>query len=549
MAQSTIISGPKMITFGTKSMIPSAATIKEPIDFDNIPDDMSNFQIKFGDKALHTLKHHPEFGYKFLPRVIGRNNTEFHTSKYLTPPELLSLFFVDITKDLPKHATLTLAVPSYYTSTQRQAIIDALKIYSFPVEAIVDDVSCLITLYGATRYLRYEKRSHNVMFIDIGATSFKVYGATFVWVGDESIANETVNEFSESVGGYFFAKAIAEHKNISFNKAEKIMRNLKSIDGYEEVLLPYINIINKTLRYATDKVSVLTNNTGFKKNSKRVDEVQIIGGCSGFPFIINLIKDATNCTNILKDFNAYEAIALGAVYHTEYLRNLTRFPPTQFARQQPFTLKVQCNATQNVCQRGATCKEAVYEKSYGCDNLYVLANPNQIGEGVNPVLYTYEMTNLSNIYFTRHDVGIGHIYFDQVKQRVAGVTWCRNQTCWPIASKVSHNPNPEMKHGIEFLKAYSKEENKRRMINKLAVDVEKLVSIINFDELENLPDLAWILRPIKADFDIGTLRSRTVKQLKSYVDDLKKVIGVLMQSIPPEYEDAGKVDDELSVDL
>lgn len=532
MAESTISGDPRVIKDASNSAaIPAAAATKKPIDLDNLPEKLDDFPIFFGSKALKVLKRKPENGYEFLPMTIGRANTSFHTSKNISTPEFLSLYFMDHILNHGNTNGLTFALPSFWTPNQRESLLNAMKLYKMPVEAVIDDVEALTAHYAATRYTRYQKKSRNVLFVDMGSTSFKVYGVTFRWnrKGQYSIANETANEWSEKVGGYYCARVVAAKENISIKKASQ--RIQQDSGRYYYLFRNQTNIMETLLKRANSKVQHATKFSKFEKNSNVIDEVQLIGAASKMPFVRQLIANVTNCTNILRDFNINEEISVGTVYCVQNHRGLSKTPTVFLGRLTPLSYSIKCDGYRTVCDRGNNCKDTVRFDNWGCDVLEVVAKESEIPEGASPILASYKLLNMTDMNFTRGEKGVGIVTMQKSGEpKIEGVTWCKGTNCYPIPAQYDDHPNPEMKHGIKFLTAFSMADQERRKRQRYLSDIELYLSYFDFDKFDQFsPDVKWELEPIKAYYEMGTLPTLKVEELKEYAATLRRVI---IQSIP-----------------
>ena len=487
---------------------------------------LDDFPILFGADALRILKRKPQNGYEFLPKTIGRGNTSFHTSQNITTPEFFALMWMDYILDHGNTNGLTFAVPSYWTDIQKASLANSLKLYRMPLEAIVDDVEAVTAHYAATRYTRYQKKTRNVLFVDFGATSFKVYGITFQWnrKGQFSIANETANEWSEKVGGYYCAKVVAAKENISIKKATQ--RIIQDSNRYLYLFKNQTVIIETLLKRALSRLQHQTKFAKFEKNSFQVDEVQLIGGASKMPFLRQLIINITNCTNILRDFNLNEEISVGTVYCVQNHRGLSKTPVVFLGRLTPLTYSVRCDGYRSVCDRGNKCKDNVRFDHWGCDVLDVVGKEDEMPEGSPRILSTYKLLNISDMNFTRGQKGIGIVQMAKTGEaKIEGVTWCKGTECYPIAAQYNEHPNPEMKHGLKFLTAFSKGENERRKKTKYIEDINLYLSFFDLENFDTFPpDIKWILNPWKAYLEMGTLRSLTVDELKEGAQTLRDLV-------------------------
>ncbi|EAX93176.1 hypothetical protein TVAG_233410 [Trichomonas vaginalis G3] len=539
IAESTFSGEPKVIKDGYNRVnIPAAAASKYPIDMNNLPQKLVDFPIKFGAEALPILRRSPQNGYEFLPKTIGRSNTSFHTSANITTPEFVSLYFMNYILDHGNNNGLTFAVPSFWTGLQREALKNALKLYRMPLEAIIDDTEALAANYGATRYTRYQKATWNVLFVDFGATSFKVHGITFQWKGDHTLANETANEWSEKVGGYYCAKVVAAKENISISEAmEEIQINS---NRYVNLFKNQTIIIEQLLKRAVGKLEHSTKFNKFHQNSFKVDEVQLIGAASSMPYLRDIIKKHTNCTNIKRDFNINEEISVGAVYCIQNYRGYSKTPMTFFQKQTPFSYSLKCGGYRTVCTKGNQCQDTIKFEHRGCTVMRLVAKEDEIPEGSSRVLASYELLNISNMNFSSGDRAAGLATMRINETRLEGVTWCKNTECYPIAAKYTPIVNPEMKErGVKFLTAFSIAENERRAKEKALLEVNNLLDVFDLEQFEEFPlDIKYDLAPYKYGRDLGTLNNMSTEELKEGAriirESLMKILPQIQLPEPPK---------------
>lgn len=547
MAESTLSGEPRVIKDGYNRVnIPAAAASKFPIDVNNLPEKLVDFPIKFGREALPILRRSPQNGYEFLPKTIGRSNTSFHTSQNITTPEFLALYFMNYILDNGNTHALTFVVPSFWTNLQREALTNALKLYRMPVEAVIDDTEALAANYGATRYTRYQKATRNVLFIDFGATSFKIHGITFQWKGDHTIANETVNEWTEKVGGYYCAKVVAAKEGISIQEAmEEIQINS---NRYATLFSNQTVIIEQLLKRAVTKLQHATKFAKYRKNSFQVDEVQLIGAASGMHYLRDIIKKHTNCTNIKRDFNINEEISVGAVYCIQNYRGFTNTPTTYIGKLTPLTYSLKCGGYRTVCNRGNKCTENIKFDHRGCNIMKLVAKEDEVPEGSSRLLASYELLNISNITYAQGDKATGIATVRINESRLEGVMWCRNTECFPIAAKYTPIVNPELKgRGIKFLTAYSMAENERRAKEKALFEVNQLLDFFDLEQFEEFPpDIKYDLAPYKYGRDLNTINQMSVQELKEGSKIIRQAIIKLLPDVQlpdPPKEDA-KMDTE-----
>jgi len=250
------------------------------------------------------------------------------------------------------------------------------------------------------------------------------------------------------------------------------------------------------------------------------------------PFVRQLIANVTNCTNILRDFNINEEISVGTVYCVQNHRGLSRTPTVYLGRLKPLTFSVKCDGYRTVCDRGNKCKDSVRFDNWGCDVLEVVAKEDEVPPGASPILASYKLLNMSNMNFTRGEKGVGIVTMKKGGEpKIEGVTWCKGTDCYPIPAQYNDNPNPEMKHGIKFLTAYSMADQERRKRQRYLADIELYLSFFDMEKFDQFsPDIRWELEPIKANYEMGTLQTLKLEELKEYATTLRKIVIDLIPS-------------------
>lgn len=390
MAQSTVAG--EAIIFPNqngKVMTPSAGALKtrEPYQGPIPKEEVSYLNPKFGDQALSILKRNSTLGYQFLPRVIGRTPQEnFSTSTVINASALFTMFLKEYIGRSPYADGVVAAVPNHWVRDQHRHVLTALEINNFPFLTMIDDFSALCVLYGTLRHRRYHDKAKHVMFVDVGGTSIKCYSAIFTWSGEYSMATQVTGKWSEKVGGHFLAKEVAEKKNISINKARKYLQTAPTTE------------ITKLLAFTLkDVFKVVHDAVVDAQKEAEIDEVQIIGGASQYKFITQLVKGATGKQILKRDFNANEAIALGAVYAGLNMKEELAYPTTYITKLPTSNITLTCNKTNIYCVKGKDCDDFLTENSTGCEKVVFNALPEDVPIGSSTILGEFRLINNSEI--------------------------------------------------------------------------------------------------------------------------------------------------------
>jgi molecular chaperone DnaK (HSP70) len=165
-------------------IIPSAVAVKflVPHSLPLSPRDYEDIEVRTGHKALSVLRSNSSLGSAFVPRTIGRSGpSEFKTSKVASDLVLLTMLIYNAMRMAPSFNIAAVAVPSYWTREQLQAVSQACRIFDIPLGGLVTDVHAVLTLYATMRLSRFQKEPSHVLFVDVGATSTKVFAANFTY--------------------------------------------------------------------------------------------------------------------------------------------------------------------------------------------------------------------------------------------------------------------------------------------------------------------------------------------------------------------------------
>jgi hypothetical protein len=206
---------------------PSAVSIKftHPHKLPLTASAFEDIKVRFGGAALSLLRQNASLDFKYLPQTVGRfGPSEFKTGTVTSELELFALMVFNALRPVPPFNAVAVSVPSYWTCEQLFAITDSCKVFEIPLVGTVTDVQAVVTLYGRSKLARISKAQCHVLFVDVGAALTKVYSTIFAYnntspTHDFVDAHQALTEWSENIGGYHFAKAIAAAKNISIRKA------------------------------------------------------------------------------------------------------------------------------------------------------------------------------------------------------------------------------------------------------------------------------------------------------------------------------------------
>jgi hypothetical protein len=534
-AESTILGEPKMRFSPNGGNFRAAGTVRKPkvVEEYNSSTNIEKAELRFGTAALKTLKHHPEFGFEYIPRAIGRTNTSFHTSTVFSAQEMMALYLQDYAKQFTTIPEIVMAVPAYWTTQMRYELSSICKSAEIPLVNIIDDKTAVASHYAAINYRKFQNQSRNVMFVDAGATSMKVYGFIFGSNGQYSYANETIYIWTEKGGSYHFAKNIAEAKQLSMKKAMKYFQEKKPNMYIRNVTDPSREVI-RAVADAFESFSALLQSENIPNNSGEVDEIQVFGGAAKIELIAKAIKKAANQTKLYYEFNQNEAIAKGIIYRRSMAEGTASVPPCIVNSIQTTDLLVATdNQSYYYCQRAGGCRSPVVVTNK-TNTLRVIVPGDQVPEGASLVQFYCELENLTNFSIPEElqDQAQGEIYLRSPMPEIAGIRWCVNGTCQPIAATKYPIPILDKPKQLNFtLAALDANRNKRLFMIEFS-HVEELISKIKtkIDQkleakhltYEDIPsDLMITFNKYLKMLEDGTLMEKSIEGLCDAQTDLK----------------------------
>lgn len=119
---------------------------------------------------------------------------------------------------------VAITVPSYFKSSQRNAIKDAAELAGLNVVALVDDGLAIATNYAASR--EFEAGTEYHVIYDMGAGSTKATLVSFTKNGTEPLEIRVEGyAHDESLGGAYFTNAVAELIKARFLEKHSEIRN------------------------------------------------------------------------------------------------------------------------------------------------------------------------------------------------------------------------------------------------------------------------------------------------------------------------------------
>lgn len=426
-------------------------------------DDFADIDVRFSRRAISLLKHNSSLGYEFTPMMIKRNFTnDFNISSIVHPEELLPLLLYQAFYQVAPFKKVSIALPTYLTAKQFRSVSSAFLVSGADVDAIVDDMTATLVVYSALRVNRYSKEPKHILFVDVGASTTRAYSAVFSYQKEpleHSAINQTSYGFTEKVSGIAIAKALAKNTKTTFHKAMKTIIRTNG-EGKEEY---FTNEINELTNFIKEIVEQATK-------ERPIDEVQLIGGASTMRFVVDTIKTAANHT-IRRDFNANEAVAMGAAMIAMMMKEESAYIPAFITKRPSMSINAICgNETQIYCTRGEKCNEII-EFNQTCDQIQMIIDKNDILSGVDPVT-TYKINQ------SIPENSTIRLFLQEPDASIRDAQYCHNEECLPLQLEEVEDENP-LEMMTRFFANWMTQSSQKGKIERIHALLSKLGQYLN----------------------------------------------------------------------
>ncbi|OHT06910.1 hypothetical protein TRFO_24942 [Tritrichomonas foetus] len=537
LAEATLSGFPKPFHVnGMKSTIPSAAAFKPT---EKAPpfskDDFNDIELTIGQQALKLLIKNESLGYRFLPFAVSREN--YTNGCIADPKQTLALYLYNLLRSSEISVGVAIAVPAYWTNPQRVAVVQACQMINFPLINMMTDATAVAALFSSTRSGFFKNEAYKVLFVDIGATKVECYGLAFKWVDDKTDVLQTTVTYSEKAGGHFMTKLVAQAKNVSLKKAEKIL-NLMTSEELREIIKPQIDIIERVIFDCYNKSKSIFKTLN---ESPSFDEVQMLGFLSQKPLFSEIVKKVTNIQLVKHDLNPTEAISYGSVYATSVSYGLSPYPPG-IVTQVPFvSMNVTCGDTSIYCVKDEMrCNSEIMEiGTEACQIVTITADPKDIPEGSSPIMAQYRLKNLTNLHFDKDSKGLGRFTMNNPYPAIRKIEWCSGLDCQPIDFEPYFANIAHLNESVRFISNYQDADSirfeKSNLLGKIALLLDSIDLQINgqneiFVELTN--DFLKNYKEAKELHESGQLRNKSNEELKDLLNTINEIAKSL--GIKPE---------------
>jgi hypothetical protein len=372
------------------SILPDALAYKSNRTFTRIlAEDADDVESVAGEEALELIDQNSSVGFRYLLQILNRNETEFQTTTIGDPIESLALLWTHMITAIRYVPQIYYAVPIFWPRELRQSFANSVIISHVPLTSIIDDTTALSMLYvteKSERYIHLTEQSYYVLFVDVGFGSTKVYSIDFSYRVNASYAHQNSIHWSEDVSSYQFAKTVAAANGVNLTYVHRVLTS----DNAASLLAPQLKKLQELIGRAVSDLAAI---------GAEPDEVQLIGGASLYPFVVEAVKSAVGRVPVKQEFPARHAIALGAVHTALYERDMRGF---EKPKHRVFVVSaaianvtLQCNGTHQYCVRGQACVSPIKEAGV-CEVITMTTAPESVPRGVSPVIAQFKIEELPN---------------------------------------------------------------------------------------------------------------------------------------------------------
>ena len=300
--------------------------------------------LRFSDPEVQALV--PAF---LFPISGGPNDEILITVDYLgekktfTPERLVAMILSDlkVIAEADHGAKVTdsvISVPVFFTDAQRRAMLDAASIAGLNVMRLMHETTATALAYGIFKTAEFGDDPHNVVFVDVGASSMQVCVVRFTKAQLKVLATG----FDRNLGGSSFDQAMMDHFCEEFKATKKIdiksnarasLRLRTAVEKMKKILsanpeaplsieciMDDVDVNSKMTREKMEELSSALLDRMMEPVKKAMSEagmipadvkaVELVGNASRMPFISSQLEAffGMPCSRTL---NASECVARG----------------------------------------------------------------------------------------------------------------------------------------------------------------------------------------------------------------------------------------------
>jgi len=270
------------------------------------------------------------------PNHVVRDPFRFIASKQSFPLDIhpivasslaISLFLPNIPTNSDH---LVVAVPSFSSPHYRYGIQQSLKLISKASVQIVQQNSAIATLYAIERLNKTMKKTHRVLFIDIGSEHCEICLWGFFAQNGNVKAQLDDFQYTNKINGRLIDEAILKfvQKNLEriVYESEKNLL-LQQIKKSKEKLAAGMNFsldlnesFGSVLNFAPEMIyqhtSPLMDILSYLLLQFKIEpnEIELIGGATRYPQIVETVQSVFKGVSVRRSMNSDDSIALGSAY-------------------------------------------------------------------------------------------------------------------------------------------------------------------------------------------------------------------------------------------
>jgi len=233
---------------------------------------------------------------------------------------------------------VVVSVPGFFTSAQRQALLDATKIAGLNCMNLMNEITAVALAYGIYRTDLTEKDPVYVIFVDMGDSSLGVSVVEFI----KGKLNIRASAYDRNLGGRDFDRVLCKYFADEFNQKHKmdIYSNTRAkirlevqcerlkrvLSANPEAAINVECIMNDMDIHSTikrekfeqlcshllarvrDPIERALKESGVPK--EKISVIELVGGGTRIPAVANVVKEIVGI-NPSRTLNAEEAVAKG----------------------------------------------------------------------------------------------------------------------------------------------------------------------------------------------------------------------------------------------
>lgn len=218
---------PSCVAFAGRNRVLGVAAKNQQVT--NMNNTIGGFKRLLGRKYSdpHVQNELRKIPYKVEPRPDGGIGVRVHyqdEETVFSPEQITAMLFTKLKEDSFKELRTqindcVIAVPSYFTNAERQALLDAAGICGLNVLRLMNETTATALSYGFYKQdlPAPEEKARNVIFVDCGHSALQISACAFHKGKLKMLAS-----CADQVGGRDFDYAMAEHFSNEFQTKYKI---------------------------------------------------------------------------------------------------------------------------------------------------------------------------------------------------------------------------------------------------------------------------------------------------------------------------------------